>query len=269
MHAGSESASLKFSKNITGTSPLFPAFAYKHPLYISLTFSPPQKMKRILIFLAFTAITASSSLFAQTQIDFRSAGNGLWSDSQIWEKNESGVWLKPVEGIYPGEQHNRDVNVTVGNGSTITIGKDEVVNINSLRINGGRVVVEGTLIIGPVTNDPIAPDNISAIDSVIQTPANPLTGDAPQLLQNVPNPLAPQFGYETTIKFYLDKQYSKVRVTIFDQLSHIIRNVFDEQNPASGWHTVKVRLDGIQSGTYPLVLELPNTILRRMIMVLR
>lgn len=226
-------------------------------------------MKRIIIYLALAAMAVSSSLFAQTQTEFRSAGIGLWSDSQIWEKNEAGIWLKPVEGIYPGEQHNRDVNVTIGNGSTITIGKDEVVNINSLCINGGRVVVEGTLIIGPVTNDLGDPTNTLLTDSVIQNPANPIAGDAPQLLQNVPNPLAPQFGYETTIKFYLDKQYSKARVTVFDQLAHIIRKVFDEQSPSLGWHTVKVRLDGIQSGTYPLVLELPNTILRRMIMVLR
>ncbi len=226
-------------------------------------------MKRILIFLAFAAITVSSSLFAQTQINFRSAGNGLWSDSQIWEKNEAGIWLKPVDGIYPGERRNRDANVTVGNGSTITVGKDEVVNINSLCINGGRVVVEGTLIIGPTINDPTDPNDIPNIDSVIQAPIDPIAGDAPQLLQNVPNPVAPQFGYETTIKFYLDKQYLNARVTVFDQLAHIVRNVFDGQNASSGWHAVKVRLDGIQSGTYLLVLELPNTILRRMIMVLR
>ena len=226
-------------------------------------------MKRIIIYLALATMAASSSLFAQEQTEYRSAGNGLWSDSQIWQKNESGVWLNSVEGIYPGERHNRTANVTISDGSTITVGKDEVVNINSLCINGGRVVVEGTLIIGPVANDLTDSNNNSNNDPVIQIPTNPVAGDAPQLLQNVPNPLAPQFGYETTIKFYLDKQYSNARVTVFDQLAHIVRNVFDEQSPSLGWHTVKIRLDGIQSGTYPLVLELPNAILRRMIMVLR
>ena len=225
-------------------------------------------MKRIIIYLALATIAASSSLFAQTQTEFRSAGNGIWSDSKIWKKNEAGVWLIPVDGIYPGEHHNRSANVTVGDENTITIGKDEVVNINSLCINNGRVVVEGTLIIGPVSNDP-EDQNISSNDSLIQPTSNPIASDSPQLLQNVPNPLAPQFGYETTIKFYLDRQYSKARVSIFDQLAHIVRLVFDEQNPSTGWHTIKVRLDGIQSGTYPLVLELPNAILRRMIMVLR
>ena len=169
--------------------------------------------------------------FAQAQVDFRSIGDGLWNDSQIWEKNEAGVWLKPVDGIYPGERHNRDANVIIGEGSTITIGKDEIVNINSLYINCGRVVVEGTLIIGAGTNDPEDP-NTSLGDTLIQNPSNPIAGNAPQLLQNVPNPLAPQFGYETTIKFYLDKQYSHARVSIFDQLAHIVRNVFDEQNPS-------------------------------------
>lgn len=236
------------------------------PVDFATFFRHLKKMKRIIIFLALAA--ASSSLSAQTQPDFRSVGNGIWSDSKIWENNEAGVWLKPASGIYPGERHNREANVMVGDGSTVTIGKDEVIRINSLSINGGRVVVEGTLIIGPVSDDPEDP-HIIASDTLIPNPSTPIVEVKPQLLQNVPNPLAPQFGYETTIKFYLDKQYSNARVTVFDQLAHIIRKVFDEQNPSTGWHTVKVRLDGIQSGTYPLVLELPDAILRRMIMVLR
>jgi hypothetical protein len=124
------------------------------------------------------------------------------------------------------------------------------------------------LIVGPVTNDTEDP-NTTGSDSLIQVSSNTIAGDSPQLLQNVPNPLAPQFGYETTIKFYLDRQYSNARITIYDQLGHIASLIFNEQNPYEGWHTVKVRLDEIQSGTYPLVLELPNVILRRMIMVLR
>ena len=227
-------------------------------------------MKRIIFSLALLAMAASSPLFAQTETDFRSTSSGVWSDSRIWEKNEAGVWLKPLDGIYPGERHNQDVDVTVGDGSTVTIGKDQVVHVNSLSIFNGKVIVEGMLIVGPVENDPNDP-----VTDHPSTPNNPVTpaiisdNNGPQLLQNVPNPLAPQFGYETTIKFYLDKQYANARVTIYDQLGHIVQNVFSESNPSEGWHTVKVRLDRIQTGTYPLVLELPNTILRRMIMVIR
>ncbi len=228
-------------------------------------------MKRIIFSLALAALAASSPVFSQTPIDFRSAASGVWTDSQIWEKNEAGVWLTPVDGIYPGERHNRDADVTVSDGSTVTIGKDQVVQINSLSVLGGKVVVEGMLIIGPVTNDPNDPtsDPISISEDPITPPA--IIGDnpGPQLLQNMPNPLAPQFGYETTIKFYLDKAYSNARITIFDQLAHVVREVYNETAPAEGWHTIKVQLDRIQAGSYPMILELPNTVLHRMITVLR
>lgn len=226
-------------------------------------------MKRIILSFALAAMAASSPLFAQTQTDFRSSGSGIWTDSQIWEKNEAGVWLKPMSGVYPGERHNQDVDVVVGDGSTITIGRDQIVHINSLSIFSGRVVVEGMLIVGPTKNDPIADDPLNS-DTITANPiivSDNISG--PQLLQNVPNPLAPQFGYETTIKFYLDKPYVSARLSIYDQLAHVVRKVFDEQNPSEGWHTARVRLDGIQSGTYPMVLELPSNVLRRMVTVLR
>jgi len=227
-------------------------------------------MKRTIIFFALAAMAALSPLFAQTQSEFRSASSGMWTDSRIWEKNEAGVWLKPVSGDFPGERHDRNTNVTVDDGSTVTIGKDQVVQINSLAVMNGRVVVEGMLIIGPVANDPYDPvsDPISISENPI-TP--PVTGDnpGPQLLQNMPNPLAPQFGYETTIKFYLDKAYSNARIRIFDQLAHVVKEVYNESSPTEGWHTVKVQLDRIQAGSYPMVLELPSTVLHRMITVLR
>jgi hypothetical protein len=225
-------------------------------------------MKRIIFSLALTAMAASSPLFSQSLTEFRSTSSGVWTDSRIWEENEAGVWLKPIDGVFPGERHNRDVDVTVEGGGTVTIGKDQVVHINSLSIFNGKVVVEGMLVVGPTGDDPN--------DPVTDSSSNPNTttviisdNSGPQLLQNVPNPLAPQFGYETTIKFYLDKQYANARLTIFDQLGHLMQNVYEESNPTVGWHTVKVRLDRIQTGTYPFVLELPNTILRRMIMVIR
>jgi hypothetical protein len=228
-------------------------------------------MKRIIFSLALAALAASSPLFAQTQFDFRSTSSGIWTDSKIWEKNEAGIWLKPVDGIYPGERHNRDVDVTVDDGSTVTIGKDQVVHINSLSVLGGRVVVEGMLIIGPTSDDPneIGTDPNQNANDPIAAPIIISDNLAPQLLQNVPNPLAPQFGYETTIKFFLDKQYTNARLAIYDQLGHVVLNVYQESNPSEGWHTVKARLDRIQTGSYPLVLELPNSILRRMIMVIR
>ncbi len=223
-------------------------------------------MKRIIFCLTAIAVMAASPLFAQA--DFRSASSGVWTDSQNWEENESGVWLQPASGIYPGERHNRDANVTINDGSTLTVGKDEVVQINSLSIFDGRVVVEGTLIVGPSVNDP----SDQATDSVVTPNTDPIIitdNGSPLLLQNVPNPLAPQFGYETTIKFFLDKQYPNARLTIYDQLGHIVQEVYQEQNPSIGWHTIRARLDHIQSGTYPLLLELPGNILRRMVTVLR
>jgi len=227
-------------------------------------------MRRTIISLALAALAIASPVFAQSQNDFRSAGSGLWSDSQIWEKNDGGIWLKPGGNSYPGDSHNRQVDVTVGDGSSVMIAKDEVVEINSLGIIDGRLLVEGTLIVGPAQNDPENPVISSTVNSQItQNPVTPIAGDSPQLLQNVPNPLAPQFGYETTIKFYIDQQYSNATLTIYDQLGHIIQRVFQEENPEIGWHEIRVRLDRISSGTYPLLLELPNNILRRMITVLK
>jgi len=222
-------------------------------------------MKRIILSLALAALAASSPLFAQA--DFRSAASGIWTDSKIWEENEAGVWLQPVDGIYPGERHNRNVDVTVNDGSTVTIGKDQVVHINSLSVLGGKVIIEGMLIIGPTSDDPSEPatdTNSGTADPVVIT-----DNGAPQLLQNVPNPLSPQFGYETAIKFFLDKQYTSARLAIYDQLGHLVQSLFQESNPSEGWHTVNARLDRIQTGSYPLVLQLPNSILRRMVMVIR
>jgi hypothetical protein len=224
-------------------------------------------MRRHIFFLAFLA-ALTSPLFSQTTTNFQSAESGIWSDPAIWEKNESGIWLKPAGNIYPGDSHDRNANVTIGDGSTVMVGKDQVVQINSLSIINGRVDVEGTLIVGPAQNDPDEP-NTNASPSEDQSPITSIITDAPQLLQNMPNPLAAQFGYETTIQFYLDQSYSSVRVTIYDQLAHVIQKVYEETNPSLGWHQLKVRLDRLQSGSYPLLLELPNTILRRMVTVLR
>ncbi|MFI5262874.1 MAG: hypothetical protein ACHQM6_00005, partial [Candidatus Kapaibacterium sp.] len=163
------------------------------------------------------------------------------------------------------------VDVTVNDGSSVTIGKDQVVHINSLSVLGGKVIVEGMLIIGPTSDDPSDPvaDTDQTTTDPISDPIIITDNGGPQLLQNVPNPLAPQFGYETTIKFYIDKQYTNARLAIYDQLGHIVQSVYQESNPTEGWHTIRARLDRIQTGSYPLVLELPNSILRRMIMVIR
>jgi hypothetical protein len=223
-------------------------------------------MKRIIFFFAFAATTAASSLFAQS--DFRSAGSGIWTNSQNWEENENGIWLKPINGIYPGERHNRDANVTITDDNTMTIGIDEVIQVHSMCIMNGTVLIEGTLILSPATDDP-GDIQASFPDSITIQNSKPTTSDNPQLLQNIPNPLAPQCGYQTMINFYLDKQYSNVHLAIYDQLGHVIQKIFDEQTPAQGWHTFAVNLDGIMSGSYLLILELPNTVLQRMITILR
>ena len=216
-------------------------------------------MKRILSTLALLAMAISSPIFAQVQTEFRSFGSGAWTDAGIWEKNEGGVWLKLPANSYPGDAQDRQTNVTISDGSNIIVPKDEVVEISSLSILSGKVVVEGILVIADEVNDPGQINENSSLQA----------GEGPQLLQNVPNPLAPQFGYETTIRFYLDRQYADARLTVFDQLGNAVQNVFQESNPSTGWHEIKIRLDRLQSGTYPLVLELPNAVLHRMITVMR
>ncbi|MDP4219931.1 MAG: hypothetical protein Q8896_05790, partial [Bacteroidota bacterium] len=198
--------------------------------------------------------------------------SGIWTDSDIWEKNEADVWLKPVEGIYPGEKSNRNVDVTISEGAAVTIGQNDVVRINSLSVINGRLTVEGALIVGPAEDEQessLAQNEPNSEASAPDPIVNERNTGVPQLLQNVPNPLAPQFGYETTIKFYLDRSYPGVRLAVYDLLGHVIQQIYSESNPSEGWHTVKVRIEDLQSGSYPLVLELPNVVLRKMITVLR
>src|ERR1051325_3207308 len=99
-------------------------------------------MKAIIIIFAFLATSISSSLFAQIT-NFQTTGSGLWTNSQIWEeKNESGVWLKPPGNSYPGDAHDHGADVTINDGSVVAVGKDDVVQINSLSILNGRILVE-------------------------------------------------------------------------------------------------------------------------------
>ena len=219
-------------------------------------------MRSIIFSLAILAIVFSSSLFAQRASEYRSTSSGIWSDYKIWENDLSGVWLVPSEGVYPGESHNRKANVVVSDGSTVTIDSNDVVQISSLAILQGEVIVNGTLIIGDAINDPDEPSFALLVKE-------PISSDEPQLQQNFPNPLSPQSGYETTIRFYLDGDNTHARVAIYDQLSHLIILAYEEQLPIRGWHSVKVRLDGVRSGTYPVLLELPNKVIQKMISVLR
>src|SRR5436305_14614406 len=105
-----------------------------------------------LIILAFAALLALP-LRAQV-VDFEATTSGLWSDSRIWEKNESGVWLAPVDNTYPGDATDHAVNVTVSEGKSVVVGKDQIVQINSLSVLGGKVTIEGVLVIGSMPNDP-------------------------------------------------------------------------------------------------------------------
>jgi hypothetical protein len=224
-------------------------------------------MKRILTSFVVMALAAASTLFAQNQTDFRAASSGTWTNSGIWEKNQDGIWLKPIADSYPGDSHDRNVNVTIDDQNNIEIGEDETVHINSLSVFDGRLLVKGMLIVGPGQDDQENPEGNST--PAIQSTVTPSENGIPQLEQNVPNPLAPQFGYETTIRFYLDRQYGNVLLTLYDQLGHLVQKVYQEENPSSGWHEIRVRLDNVSSGTYPLLLELPNNVLRRMITVVK
>src|SRR5205807_7713039 len=85
---------------------------------------------RFLLFLSLAAAFAVSRSFAQPLLSFQSAASGEWTDSRNWEKNDGGIWLKST--AYPGDQYDKTADVAVRDGSSISVGKDEVVRINSL-----------------------------------------------------------------------------------------------------------------------------------------
>lgn len=234
-------------------------------------------MVRRLHITALFLFVLSVSCFAQERKFFRSNGSGAWSDNANWEVVENGVWLPAIQDEFPGEEHNREVNVRIEEGDALVIKRGDVVHINSLYVAKGNLVVLGDLIIGDAKNTPTETDEATDFSelgndehttlSSAPTPAKNITN--PILLQNVPNPAVLGVTDRTTFKFFLDKPYAYARLSVYDQLGHKVIDLFDEENVTDGWRTVTLRTTRLQSGSYPVFLELPGQMLRCLMTVVK
>lgn len=218
-------------------------------------------MYRLLIFLFISAALLPVLAFGQTE--FRSTGSGVWNDNQNWQQTQSGIWQQAATGIFPGEAHNRVVNVTIDDSSTIIIPEGKEVHIKSLNILKGRLIVNGILVVGDDDNDTEEP-NTPTLDAA---PAPSMPGI--QLLQNSPNPVMMAQTNVTTFTFYLDAIYPMVRLTVYDEMGREVMRLFDQSNPTSGWTNLKVITDDLQTGSYQVVLQAGNTMLHRTMTIIR
>lgn len=226
--------------------------------------------------IALLLLAVSVNAFAQETKVFRSVSSGAWSDNSNWQIAENGVWLPALKDEFPGEMHNRNANVRIEEGDALVIRKGDVVHINSLYVSKGNLVVLGDLIIGdgknaPNDDTPIdANDNGSDETATLDAPATPAVSvTSPILLQNVPNPAVLGVTDQTTFKFFLDKPYAYARLTVFDQLGHKVVDLYDENNVQDGWRSVTLRTTRLQSGSYPVFLELPGQVLRCLMTVVK
>ena len=71
-----------------------------------------------------------------------------------------------------------------------------------------------------------------------------LTGEKPQLEQNVPNPATDQ----ATISYYLPQDVSRAELRLFDQSGRLLQQT--ALNNQSGQRTVQLRLEQLPSATY-------------------
>jgi len=232
-------------------------------------------IKRLNI-IALLLLAFGVSAFAQESKVFRSVSSGAWSDNSNWQIAENGVWLPALKDEFPGEPHNREVNVCIDEGSALVIRKGDVVHINSLYVTKGNLVVLGDLIIGDAKNAPNGDmpievnENTNDETATLDAPPTPAVSVTnPILLQNVPNPAVLGVTDQTTFKFYLDKPYAYARLTVFDQLGHKVIDLYDENNVQDGWRTVTLRTTHLQSGSYPVFLELPGQVLRCLMTVVK
>lgn len=233
---------------------------------------------RHICLLVVVAFLGAGSLHAQT--GFRAAGNGDWTDSHNWEVENNGIWLKPPDGVFPGESHNRDVDVIIDSNVTLIIANGPEIRINSLVMNTGKLVIVGNVVVGPTSDDPnnhilITPaggtlglsEGAAVADSAL--PISPSAELALQLDQNVPNPVSYMTGDWTTIKFYIDRSYANVRLSLYDQMGSELKRLYEAVEPTVGWISVRINVHELQSGSYPIVLLAGNSILRRSLTVIR
>lgn len=224
--------------------------------------------------IALLVLALCSNVFAQETKVFRSISSGAWNDNTNWQIAENGVWLPALKDEFPGEMHNREVNVRIEEGDALVIRKGDVVHINSLTVAKGNLVVLGNLIIGDAKDEPR--DNDSPVDnengnneSTLDVTTPSVSATNPILLQNVPNPAVLGVTDQTTFKFFLDKPYAYARLSVFDQLGHKVVDLYDENNVHDGWRSVTLRTTRLQSGSYPVFLELPGQVLRCLMTVVK
>ena len=224
--------------------------------------------------IALLAFVLCANAFAQETKVFRSASSGAWNDNTNWLVAENGVWLPALKDEFPGEMHNREVNVRIEEGDALVIRKGDVVHINSLYVTKGNLVVLGDLIIGDAKdvekdNDSPIDNNESGNETTLDVTSPSVSVTNPILLQNVPNPAVLGVTDQTTFKFFLDKPYAYARLTVFDQLGHKVVDLYDENNVQDGWRSVTLRTTRLQSGSYPVFLELPGQVLRCLMTVVK
>ncbi|MBS1902596.1 MAG: hypothetical protein JSS75_02725 [Bacteroidetes bacterium] len=205
---------------------------------------------------------------------FHAAASGNWSDSRNWEQDNGGIWLRPPDGVYPGSPQSRNVDVVIDRDVRMTVDSGPEIHIRSLMVSSGLIDIKGKMIIGPTSNDPnnhilISPsggtiglsDDVTAAPEPVET--TPVIENPLALEQNVPNPVSYVTGDWTTIRYYVDRDYPLVRLALFDQMGFEIKRIVDESSPAVGWHSVRINVRDLQSGSYPIVLQAGNRVLRR------
>jgi hypothetical protein len=126
--------------------------------------------------------------------------------------------------------------------------------------NGIRITPnQGTVGLNDASDEPMQPDD--HVSAPVQTPLT--------LEQNVPNPVSFVTGDWTSIRFYLDRSYPMVRLSLFDQMGSEIKRLYDDAEPGVGWHSVRMNVRDLQSGSYPIVLQAGGRLLRRSLTVIR
>jgi hypothetical protein len=214
-------------------------------------------IKRLILgFAAVTFMSLVSPLIAQTnETTFRSSGSGLWTSSETWKYEASGIWLAPSDHAFPGDHQNRKVNVIIDGGTTVKVPEGETVYVNSLFVQEGALLVEGTLMVGDYDNQ----------TADVSPSGNGREFSSSLVLeQNKPNPVV--LGQESTFRFYLDREYAGVKLVLFDMLGSEIQTLYDASSPTVGWHTARVSVRDLPSGNYPVILEVPGMPIERRLM---
>jgi hypothetical protein len=217
-------------------------------------------MKRLILgFAAATVLSLVSPLLAQThETTFRSTGSGLWTTSENWKYDASGIWLAPSDNTtFPGKDQFRKVHVVIDEGSSIRIPDGEVMHVSSLFVKEGELVVEGTLLVG-YPGEEVAD---------VSTPSEGREFHSSLVLeQNVPNPVGSGASTESTFRFYLDKDYAAVSLVLFDMMGKEIQALYEASSPSIGWHSVRMNVRNLPSGNYPVFLQVPGMPAERRLM---